>query len=325
MVEKKYRAGAEWLVNHCGALKPQEKTLIICNQSTFEVAALLFDAARAISSNVFLHMIPDISMHGEEPHSITASLMFQSDVIFCFTVNSLAHSKARFDATESGARYLSLPDYSIGLLASPALLTNFEELEPEAIKLSGVLDRGSLVRLTSDKGTDLEFSIANRKGNCASGIVREKGSLGSPPDSEVNIAPIETSCNGKIVIDGSIPHEKLGTLSNSVILEFKDGRVVNVSCDDQTVEQQIINLFDESGVKSRILGEFGIGLNPNAKLSGIMLIDEGARGTIHLGIGSNSTIGGTNTVPFHLDFVTTKQTVFVDEVQLMENGSIISQ
>ena len=33
-------------------------------------------------------------------------------------------------------------------------------------------------------------------------------------------------------------------------------------------------------INQKIIGEFGIGLNPNAKISG-MLIDEGVKGTIH--------------------------------------------
>ena len=75
--------------------------------------------------------------------------------------------------------------------------------------------------------------------------------------------------------------------------------------------------------KRRVLAEFGIGLNPLAKLTGIMLTDEGALGTIHLGFGSNSTVGGANEVDFHLDFVIKNPTVILDKNIILEKGNLI--
>jgi leucyl aminopeptidase (aminopeptidase T) len=43
-----------------------------------------------------------------------------------------------------------------------------------------------------------------------------------------------------------------------------------------------------------------------------MLEDEGCAGTVHLGFGSNATIGGTTSVPFHLDCVLTAAVIEVD-------------
>ena len=43
-----------------------------------------------------------------------------------------------------------------------------------------------------------------------------------------------------------------------------------------------------------------------------MLEDEGCAGTIHLGFGSNATIGGRNEVAFHLDFVVRRPSVWID-------------
>ena len=72
-----------------------------------------------------------------------------------------------------------------------------------------------------------------------------------------------------------------------------------------------------------IAAEFGVGLNPKAKLIGNMLQDEGALGTIHIGIGANSTIGGLNHVNFHLDHIIRNPTFFIDNKCIMENGKFI--
>ena len=69
-----------------------------------------------------------------------------------------------------------------------------------------------------------------------------------------------------------------------------------------------------------MVAEFGIGLNPKAELKGSMLEDEGCLGTVHLGIGSNKTIGGMNDVPFHLDHIIRQATIQVDDETLIERG-----
>jgi len=54
-----------------------------------------------------------------------------------------------------------------------------------------------------------------------------------------------------------------------------------------------------------------------------MLVDEGSRGNIHLGIGSNYTIGGKNKVNFHLDHVIKQPDVYIDKIKIINKGKII--
>ena len=44
-------------------------------------------------------------------------------------------------------------------------------------------------------------------GNPAPGCCYKRGVIASPPDSETNIAIVENSTNGKLIVDGSIPIE----------------------------------------------------------------------------------------------------------------------
>jgi len=319
------RDGAKWLCIHCAGLQSGEKTLILADDSTFDVALLVRQTAEEIGADLSLMLLPDFKMHGNEPSPVVAAAMASSDVIFCLTKMSLAHSQARYAATNLGARYLSLPDYSMKVISSDALRANFEELVPEAMWLAQQLNQASSVRVSSLLGTDIRFNLGNRVTNVAPGIVRDKGTLGSPPDAEVNIAPLEDSCNGLIVVDGSIPCEEIGLLQTPVILTFRDGRVCDITCEDENLAHRVQDLFDAAGPKARVLGEFGIGLNPLATLCGIMLEDEGTRGTVHFGIGSNNSIGGNNNVAFHLDFVMRKPSVEIDGFKLIDNGVILSK
>lgn len=50
-------------------------------------------------------------------------------------------------------------------------------------------------------------------------------------------------------------------------------------------------LLSKYGVEARNLGEFGVGTNPGARVSGVVLEDEKVLGTIHIALGSNFDFG----------------------------------
>ena len=175
----------------------------------------------------------------------------------------------------------------------------------------------------SDKGTDIDLDINGRFGNCCPGYVLKSGELGSPPDIESNISPNEFKSQGKIVVDGSIPHPFIGLLNEDVELIVEDGFIKKIKT-GFFLKKKIDSIFKSVPLrKSKILAECGIGFNPKAKLKGYMLTDEGASGTMHFGFGSNITVGGLNDVPFHLDFVLKNPSIFVDNNLVIKNGKPI--
>lgn len=317
------QTGAHWLVTHCASVGKNDRALVLANLGTQKVAEFVLYELRALDVDAILMLLPDSGMHGGEPTTMVAEAMANATVIFCLTSMSLAHSKARFAATKMGARFLSLPDYTLEVIAAPSLLMDYSELLPEVDAIGRLLDGAGTIQIKSPLGTDAELCIDGRYANRASGLVRDPGTLGSPPDAEVNIAPLEDSCSGIVVIDGSIPCREVGLLSEPVTLQFEKGVVRDIASENASTAETVTQLFDRAGPNARVLGEFGIGLNPLAKLCGRMLEDEGCRGTIHFGIGSNATIGGLNNVPFHLDFVMRHPDVMVDRTHLIKSGEIL--
>ncbi len=67
-----------------------------------------------------------------------------------------------------------------------------------------------------------------------------------------------------------------------------------------------------SHTKARNIADFGIGINPRAKLIGNVLEDEKVGGTVHIALGDNSTFGGDVIAGIHLDGIITKPKLFVD-------------
>jgi Thermophilic metalloprotease (M29) len=304
------RAGSETLVRKCARLKAGERAYILANPETQAVAEFVLASCRELAVAAELEVIPPLVIHGAEPPSHIGEKMLWANVVFCLTSMSMAHTPQRRAFTDAGGRYLSLPDYSLGLLASPSLTYDFDLAIPVADRLKGLLDGAREIRIQTAAGTDLTLSARGRLANPCPGVCTA-GVMGSPPDAEVNIAPLETRSNGVIMVDGSIPCREIGRLNETVRLELKDGRIVSIGEENES-GKKLAAIFARNPANARVLAEFGIGLNPLAELSGRMLEDEGCAGTVHFGFGSNATIGGVNAVPFHLDCVIRQPTVLVN-------------
>jgi leucyl aminopeptidase (aminopeptidase T) len=320
VLSEEVRFACEALVRVCGDVKPHDKVLIISDEKTRWIGDAIERVAREVTARVTHQTIRGFTMHGQEPPEDVGAEMLASAVVFGVTKMSMAHSQARFKASQAGVRYLSLPDYSIEVLTSPALRADFRALTPLSKRLAELLTAGCTITLQTPSGTELTCDIRGREANAAPGWCWAPGSLASPPDAESNIALVEDGSRGTIVVDGSIPCAELGLLHSPVILTVEAGRVVRVQGEQTDTLTRILDRLGNPA--TRVVAEFGIGLNPLARLRGLMLEDEGCLGTAHLGIGANATVGGKNCVPFHLDHIVRNVTVAIDDRIIMENGKI---
>jgi 2,5-dihydroxypyridine 5,6-dioxygenase len=304
------------LVHECGQLKDFESVVIVCDLSSSVIAHEISSYIKKTNSKILL-LEDNIRIHGAEPSREVSDAMFQADLIFGMTSYSMAHTFARKKATDNGARYLSMPDYSLEVINSLAFQANFIEIDKLCRKVCNLLKGKKYISVKTSAGTDLSMNIEGRNWNNASGILLDVGLLGSPPDSEINIAPNEYETKGVIVVDGSIPIPEIGLLDEPEILEVSDG---HVKLQDGRFSSFLNRVFADNS-KNRIVGEFGIGFNPFAKLCGRMLEDEGSLNTCHFGIGSNSTIGGINSAESHIDFVIKDPIISADGKVLFQNGA----
>jgi len=321
----KAQAGAKRLLKECGNAQPHDKILIVFDSISEQAAKIVFEVAQSLGLNTTLAEAPVAGMHGQEPPHNVAKLMTEATLVLGLTSKSMAHTKARIQAASSGARYLSLPEYSTELLADPSLQTNFRDVAKTVRKISDFFSNGKRVRVTSPNGTDLTLNIEGRTGNYCPGFVEKAGELGSPPDIEANVSPVETDSDGVLIADGSIPYPGLGLLQHPVRLMVRNGRIAEMSCpNDPTIVTKLEELFSmHDPLKTKVLAELGLGLNEHANLTGIMLTDEGAAVTGHFGFGANSTVGGKNSVPFHLDFVFRSPSIEIDGKLIMKDGVVL--
>ena len=314
------RAGGVHLLTHCGCASAGESILLLGDDRTEACVRHLEECARLMGLAADVVIVPPLEIHGAEPSLEVAERMKRADVIFGITTMSLAHTQARLAASNAGARYLSLPDYSLDVLGGMALTADFRSLTATADAFARRVSEADVLHLRSTGGTDLECVTRGRSANSAPGWVRRAGDLASPPDAEVNVPPVEGTAYGVIVVDGSIPAPGLGLLSEPITLEIGDGRINRITGANASVLQR---LFKTAGTeRAWMLGEVGWGLNPLAQLRGSMLEDEGCVGTVHFGFGSNIVLGGKNQVAFHVDCIVREVTTRLDgkKVEIRKHG-----
>ena len=314
--------GAGILIDTCGVVKVGEKVLIASDQDKITIANVIAEACvpRHIEPSI-LSMIPRKS-HGEEPPVLYTAVLKEADVVFAATSFSLFHTNARIEACKKGVRWVNLPDFSMQMLREGGLFIDFHKQRVKAEKIGQILSSGLSVRIITDKGTNIQFSIAGRDAIVESGISDQPGMVNSPPDIECCIAPLEGTAEGKIVIDGSIVLPGLGLLKEDVILRILGGSVAKIEgSEEASLFRKVLKSAQEKEVYN--IGEFGIGLNPKCKICGSMLEDEGVYGTIHFGIGDNHTMGGCVEASMHTDVVVKNPTVFIDEKMVIKSGKHI--
>ncbi|WP_161879405.1 aminopeptidase [Alkalibacterium sp. MB6] len=295
-------------------LKKDEKVVIITDDRMRREAMPFYEAACIKGNETVFLQFPANYKSGEEPPLIIAQAMKDADVALCVTSASLTHTHAKKEAAATGTRIGTMPGMTLSMLEKGAIEADPKVVEELTAKFTTLLDQASDVTIEKD-GEVLSFSIANRKGIASTGIFREKGQSGNVPSGEAFIAPLETSANGKLVVDGSIA--QIGKVTEVVTLTIENGRLVEATGDQG---EDLLTLLGKD--KGRLIAEFGIGTNPAARITGVVLEDEKVFGTIHIAFGSNKPFGGETEAGVHIDCVVKAPTVWIDGKKVMENGQV---
>ena len=293
-------------IRDCMGVKPKESVLIITDEQKKKIGYNLYLNALLLSNNVLYIEMKSREMHSEEPPKHVAELMKLFDVVLCPTAKSLTHTNARREASALGARIATLPGITEEIMIR-GLNADYKKISALTIKLAKILDKVKIVRVTTQNGTDITMSISGRKAIASKGLFHKKGESGNLPTGESFIAPVEGTSNGVFFVDGSMAG--VGVIKDKPIkIDVKDGSAVNISGGEQA--NKLDDIIKKYGKAGRNIAEFGIGTNDKVKLSGLLLEDEKFKGTIHIALGDNKTMGGNVNVPIHLDGVVKKPNVF---------------
>ncbi|MEM0015123.1 MAG: aminopeptidase [Zestosphaera sp.] len=309
---------AETALTRCLRVRAGESLLVITDEPLRNIGLHLWLKARELGAEaVYVEIIPR-SVHGEEPPKPVAEAMKASDVVVAPTSKSITHTVARKEAAEKGARVATMPGITEDIFIR-TMSVDYELVQRVTNAVADVLDEGREVRVVTDLGTDLTFSIEGRRARRSTGVLVNPGDWGNLPSGEAYIAPVEGTANGVVVVDGSMAG--VGLLAQPIRIAFRDGVAARIEGGPEAAK--LNELLSRYGDEARSLGEFGVGTNPGARVSGVVLEDEKAMGTIHIALGSNFDFGGRVKAPVHLDGIVMKPSVYVDGRLLMREGVLL--
>jgi leucyl aminopeptidase (aminopeptidase T) len=302
----------------CLRVGEDDSVLILCNDPQLAIAEALNDAAGPRAASVRVLAFDGGTRHGEEPPADVRSAMEGATVIFAPTTFSLSHTQARQEATRRGIRMATMPGITEEVFRR-ALDVDYGELKRAGEWLAAQLSAASSCRVTSPGGTDLVVELSGRSGISDDGDLSAVGAFGNLPAGEAFIAPLETSGEGTIVFDGALGG--YGLLEEPVPVVLSEGRLVDTR---GAVGEWLAATLDAGGEHGRSLAELGIGTNPAARLTGNILEDEKALGTIHLAFGTSAGIGGVNRSSVHIDGLVLRPTLELDGRRLLEDGLLVT-
>lgn len=183
--------------------------------------------------------------------------------------------------------------------------------------LVDLMKKTDKVRLVG-KGTDLTFSIKDIS------VIPCAGEM-NIPDGEVFTAPVKNSING--TLSYNTPNQYLGTVFENIVFEFKDGKIVNATSNDNKKINDILNTDDGA----RYVGEFAIGVNPYITKPMLdTLFDEKITGSFHLTPGASyDEAPNGNKSAIHWDLVCMQTAeygggeIFFDGVLIRKDGRFV--
>lgn len=318
--------GARTIVENCASIKKGEKVFIVTDYETFSSALLIAKATYAIGADVDMGIMKSRDLDGQEPTECMAVAMKKADVVLTPVSKSLAHTIALNNALMAGVRALSLTAISEELMASPAFKADFKKQAPIVEKVAQLFTEADELTVTTPAGTNLKVGLKGRRGNAHKCLVNSPGQFSAAPNIEANFSPVEGTTEGIFVADASIPYLGIGLLSTPVVFTIEKGKIIKTEGGPEAekikriwAEQNDPNVYN--------IAQVAIGLNPKVREAIGVLgcnYDEGAYGTVHIGIGTSTNLGGKVKTSTHFDALMNKPTVVLDgKITLLKDGELM--
>lgn len=312
--------GARTIVEVCAGTKPGEKAVIVTEPCMLSMAEAMAAAVIAAGAEPVITVLTPRSADGQEPPEPVAAAMKASNVFFNVVRTSITHTRATRDAAAAGSRGMMMTQFSEEMLMGGGINADFRAIAPQCEAVAKALEGSETIHLTTPHGTDLTFSARGRRGNALTCLI-EPGMFTTVPTIEANVSPLEGTAEGTIVADASIPYIGIGLLKAPITFKVEKGMIVSITGGSQA---DILKRNWESKNDPLVynVAEMGIGLNPECRFIGYMLEDEGVYGSVHIGTGTNITLGGVTKAACHYDLIMTGATIVADGRYVLKDGKV---
>ena len=302
------------VVDSCLGVQPGEDVVIVVDRTTESLGAALQAAAAELGAESVTCVMEPREVDGQEPPAAVAAALAAATVFIAPTRRSLSHTRARKAASEAGARGATLPGVTEDMLAR-LMACDFPLMSARSRAVAELLSGADEARVTCPRGTDLVLDLRGREGISDDGDLSAAGAFGNLPCGEGFVSPLagEGTLHAATLAG-------LGLPDAPVELTVRDGRLAGAAGE---WGERWTAIMDAAGEQGRNLAELGVGTNERARLTGNILEDEKMLGTVHVAFGASAAIGGTVSVPVHLDCLVEEATLDVAGTRVLDGGRFV--
>lgn len=314
MRELEYSAVCREVIERIGEVTADEEVVLVTDPLMVDIARPFAAASRGLGAPTSIIVKPRLEAHNVEPPSAVAGAMRNADVVFDVGTHDIAHTDGRRAASNAGTRFVLMRGITEEVMIDQ-MDTDYDDLRRVTRAVSAIQTAAESARVTSARGTDLTLDLTGR-----SGFPIDDGfdaGLVVLPAGKSAITPVEGSAEGTVIVDYSI--DAIGRLDEPVELTIDNGRVTAISGGPQA--QELRELVESKGECARNIAEGpSIGTNSEVGLTGNQATDKKKRGTMHIAIGDNVTLGGEVECDVHLDMTLSEATVTFDGFTVLDRG-----
>ncbi|MDI6697547.1 MAG: aminopeptidase [Candidatus Saccharicenans sp.] len=310
---KLYQA-AEKAIFQSLKIKAGESFLLVTDKQKLEIAEALAFYARKAGAETTTYLMTETLRPIDGPTKLFKLLTEKASVIAYLLEARIEEKPFRGFMVSQGmklSRICMMPGITVDMMERLVNI-DFSRMNEFTKKVIRAMKDADRVIIENEAGTNISFSVRGREWHNDNGDIGKKGRHGNLPAGECYTCPVEETFTGRLVI--SLIDDRLGHGE----MEFKEGRLVRWK--GKGIEAIVKNIgSDQTGF---IIGEFGIGTNPGARICPNMLEAEKAFGTVHFAIGDSYGIG-KNKSKHHYDALVDKVTIIAKGKYIAKNGKFL--
>ncbi|MGA8151817.1 MAG: aminopeptidase [Terriglobales bacterium] len=322
--------GARNAVRVCLRVQPGEKTTVITDEATKEIAAAVVRELESVGAPYRAWVLEDLAARplADFPQVIAEDM--ESSQVSVFAVQAQANElRTRMQMTDIVNRRKIRHAHMVNInrqIMLEGMRADFQKVDRISAKVVEMVRRARQVRARTAFGTDLvaDLNPAYRWLKTSGIISPDK--WGNLPGGEVFTTPGEV--NGTFVIDGVVGDwlcAKYGDLAeNPLTIQVKGNRLTEAHSANRELESDFWS-YTHTDENSDRVGEFAIGTNIELKdVIGQILQDEKYPG-VHIAFGNPYGVhtGADWDSSTHIDVVGRKFDIWVDNEQIMRGGQFL--
>lgn len=310
-----FAAAVETVVRRCLAVREGEDVLVIADTETVELGTAMREGAERVGADAVLAVMTPRATSGTEPPRTIADALAACNAYIAPTSQSLSHTRARKRASDLGARGATLPGVTAEMLAR-LMGVDFDALGARCRAVADLLTAADEAHITCPRGSDLRIDLRGRTGISDDGLLTEPGAFGNLPCGEGFIAPL--SGEGRMVASSIA---SIGLVDpEPAVLTLEGGHLTAAT---RSEGERLLEILRAAGPQGTNIAELGVGTNDAAGLTGNVLEDEKILGTVHVAFGASAGIGGTVSVPIHLDCVVLDASLMIGGTPVLDQGRFV--